>query len=150
MLDKPQEANYTAPSCAPEPYVFRTPAKTRSTWKPRRAHPAGVRARIAQHLLAPAAAIWHNRQINVPSSDRLSPTTTDQLGITHLLAAGAGPPAIELPEQSRGCGCGGELSSRGERDLPGRRPHGGQPTASHGPTRESRKNAEGETRDSAG
>src|SRR6266540_2390654 len=84
MLDKPQEANYTAPSCAPEPYVFRTPAKTRSTWKPRRAHPAGVRARIAQHLLAPAAAIWHNRQINVPSSDRLSPTTTDQLGITHL------------------------------------------------------------------
>ena len=66
MLDKPQEANYTAPSRAPEPYVFRTPAKTRSTWQPRRAHPAGVRARIAQHLLAPAAAIWHNRQINAP------------------------------------------------------------------------------------
>src|SRR6266511_4162552 len=84
MLDKPQEANYTAPSRAPEPYVSRTPAKTRSTWKPRRAHPAGVRASIAQHLLAPAAAIWHNRQIGVPSSDRLSPTTTDPLGITHL------------------------------------------------------------------
>ncbi len=47
----------------------------------------GVAIRVAQRILAVAAAIWHNNKTGAPVTRSLIATTTDTVGITRLAAS---------------------------------------------------------------